>query len=146
MGKVEIGIYCYLTADGLKVLLTAPWVFLHQPYEFSPNCWIWLVDGNQKAKFANNHSKIISSEAIKGIKLKLCRNVHNVSLFTFFFFFFFFFFFVVVVVVFSLFLFVFLFFVFCFCFVFVVLFFFFFFFFFLPLLMCFHRYGNLKFV
>ena len=26
-------------------------------------------------------SKIISSEAIRGMKLKLCRNVHNISLY-----------------------------------------------------------------
>ena len=29
----------------------------------------------------NNNKKIVSSEAIRGIKLKLCRNVHNISLY-----------------------------------------------------------------
>ena len=35
--------------------------------------------GNQKAQFAHKKSKINSSEAICGIKLKLCRNVHSIS-------------------------------------------------------------------
>ena len=37
--------------------------------------------GNRKSKFANKFSKIISTETIVGLKLKLCRNVHNISLF-----------------------------------------------------------------
>ena len=37
--------------------------------------------GNRKAKFMNKFSKIIFSEAIRGMKLKLCRNVHNISLY-----------------------------------------------------------------
>ena len=45
-----------------------------------------LIDclGNQKAKFAKNikkSTKIISSEAIWGIKLKPGRNVHSISLY-----------------------------------------------------------------
>ena len=36
--------------------------------------------GNPKAKFAKNFSKINSSEAVWGIKLKLCSIVSNVSL------------------------------------------------------------------
>ena len=44
MGKMEIGIYCYRTADILtKVLQKRPWVVLYQPYELCPNHWIWLV-------------------------------------------------------------------------------------------------------
>ena len=35
--------------------------------------------GNQKAKFVKKYKKNIS-EAIRGMKLKLCRNVHNISL------------------------------------------------------------------
>ena len=35
--------------------------------------------GNRKAKFEKQYSEIISSEAIRGIKLKLCRNVQNIS-------------------------------------------------------------------
>ena len=37
--------------------------------------------GNRNAKFAKKYSKIISSEAIRGIKLKLCINVHSISLY-----------------------------------------------------------------
>ena len=37
--------------------------------------------GNWNAKFAKKYSKILSSEAIRGMKLKLCRNVHNISLY-----------------------------------------------------------------
>ena len=37
--------------------------------------------GNRKDKFAKKYSKINSSEAIMGVKLKLCRNVHNISLY-----------------------------------------------------------------
>ena len=40
--------------------------------------------GNQKVKFAKNIKKINSSEAIWGIKLKLCRNVHSISLYKLF--------------------------------------------------------------
>ena len=36
----------------------------------------WLP---RKTKFAGK--KIISSEAISGMKLKLCRNIHNISLY-----------------------------------------------------------------
>ena len=36
--------------------------------------------GNRKAKLVKKYSKIISSEAIRGMKLKLC-NVHNISLY-----------------------------------------------------------------
>ena len=43
--------------------------------------------GNQKAKFVKNIKKINSSEAIWVIKLKLCRNVHSISLYRIFFFF-----------------------------------------------------------
>ena len=35
----------------------------------------------QKSKFAKRYAKIISSEAIRGMKLKLCRNVHNIKLY-----------------------------------------------------------------
>ena len=67
MGKVEIGIYFFVTADILtKVLLECLWS--------SPLPTIWILSksliligghGNQKAKFSKNkkHSKIFS-EAI----------------------------------------------------------------------------------
>ena len=82
-GKVKSVLYCYLTVDILsKVLkkysLSSPLpniLFLCKPLNL-----IGCYD-NRKAKFAK---KIISSEAIMGIKLKLCRNVHDINLYTFF--------------------------------------------------------------
>ena len=35
----------------------------------------------RKLKLEKQYSEIISSEAIRGIKLKRCRNVHNISLY-----------------------------------------------------------------
>ena len=61
-----------------KCYRNVPWVVLYETYEFCANHWIWLV---AMAKFANKYSKIISSEAIRGMKLKLCRNVHNIRLY-----------------------------------------------------------------
>ena len=46
-----------------------PWAVLYQPYEFCPNRWIW-------EKYST-----IFSEAIRGMKLKLCINVHKISLY-----------------------------------------------------------------
>ena len=56
------------------------WVVLHQAYHFSPNPSFWLVAIAIemlicKIKYIN----INSSEAIRGIKLKLHKIVHNVS-------------------------------------------------------------------
>ena len=76
MGKVKIGLYCYLTADILtnslqKCSLNSPMpniLFLSIPLDLI-GC-----HGYRKAKFLLK-KKIISSEAISGIKLKLCRNV-----------------------------------------------------------------------
>ena len=69
MGKVKIGIYCYLTADILTKVFQKCLIGCHGNQ-----------NGNQRDKFAKTYSKIISSEAIRGMKLKLCRNVHNISL------------------------------------------------------------------
>ena len=44
----------------------------HQVYHFSPNLSIWQLRLNLQQKY----KKINSSEAIRGIKLKLCRIVH----------------------------------------------------------------------
>ena len=81
MGKVEIGIYCYLTADIMTKVLQK--CFLGSPLS---NVWILskclnLIDchGNWKAKFEKKYSKIICSEAIRVIKLKLCINVQNIN-------------------------------------------------------------------
>ena len=81
MGKVKVALYFYLIADILtkkfqKCSLSSP----------LPNIWILskplnLIGchhlGNWKDKSAKFFWKIISAEAIRGMKLKLCRNVHN---------------------------------------------------------------------
>ena len=76
------GIYCYLTAGILtKVLqkcsLSSP--LPNISFLFKPLNLIGC-HGKQKAKFEKIYSKLISSEAIRGIKLKLCKNVHNIPL------------------------------------------------------------------
>ena len=38
-------------------------------------------DGNIKGKFSKNYSNIFSSEAVRGMKLKLCIYVHDISLY-----------------------------------------------------------------
>ena len=85
MRKVENGIYLCVTADILtKVLLKCFWS--------SPLPTIWILSksliltgghGNRKAKFSKEkkHSKIFL-EAMMGMKLKLCINVHDISLYT----------------------------------------------------------------
>ena len=75
--------YCYLTADILTKGL--------QKYSCSsPLPTIWILSkplnligchGNRNAKFVKKYLKIFCSEAIRGMKLKLCRNVHNISLY-----------------------------------------------------------------
>ena len=77
MGKVKIGIYCSLTAGYFdqKCSLSSPLrnvLFLSKCLKFI-GC-----HGSRKAKFANKYIylEIFSLEAIRGIKLKLCRNVH----------------------------------------------------------------------
>ena len=77
------GIYRYLTAGILtnvlqKYSLSSPLPkisCLSKPHN--------LIDchGNQEAKFAKKYSEIFSSEALRGMKLNLCRNVHNISLY-----------------------------------------------------------------
>ena len=37
--------------------------------------------GNIKGKFSKNYSKLFSSEAIRGMKLKLSIHVHDISLY-----------------------------------------------------------------
>ena len=56
-------------------------VVLYQPYEFCPNRWFWLVaKATKRLNFQKKYSKIFS-EAIRGMKLKLCINVHDISLY-----------------------------------------------------------------
>ena len=81
MGKVEIGIYCYLTADILTKVLQK--CSLSSPL---PTIWILskplnLIGYHGNAKFEKQYSIIFPWEAIRGMKLKLCRNVHNISLY-----------------------------------------------------------------
>ena len=80
---------CMLTYKGKKWKLTfiaislqivwqkfyrnAPWVVLYQT-------WILSKPLNLRIN-ARNILKIIFSEAISGMKLKLCRNVHNIGLY-----------------------------------------------------------------
>ena len=87
MGNVEIGIYFCVTADIMtKVLLKCFWS--------SPLSTIRILSksliltggyGNRKAKFSKKtttkHSKIFFSEAIRRMKLKLCINVYDISLY-----------------------------------------------------------------
>ena len=55
---------------------------LYHRYEF---CLKWLImigcHGNRKAKFSKKKSKNFFSAAIRGMKLKLCKNSHNISLY-----------------------------------------------------------------
>ena len=84
MGKVKICIDCYLTADILtkvsqKCCLSSP---LTNVSVLSKPLNLIGCHGNRKAKFMKQYiKKIISSEAIKGMKLKLCRIVHIISLY-----------------------------------------------------------------
>ena len=86
MGKVEIGIYFCVSTDILtNVLLKCFWS--------SPLPTIWILSksliligchGNRKAKFSKKkkkNQKSFFSEAIRGMKLKLCINVHDISLY-----------------------------------------------------------------
>ena len=83
MGKVKVGLYCYLIAAiltkvlqrcSLSSLLLNIWI-LSKPLNLI-GC-----HGNSRDKFAKKYSKIISLEALRGMKLKVCRNVHNISLY-----------------------------------------------------------------
>ena len=82
MGKVEIGIYFCVTADILTKNLPPPTMWI-----LSKSLILTGGHGNQKAKFSKKktkkkkHSKIFFSEAIWGMKLKLCIHVHDSSLY-----------------------------------------------------------------
>ena len=83
MVKVEIGIYFCVTADILtKFYRNVLGEVLYQTYEFCPNRWFLLVTmTTEMLNFRNKYSKILFSEAIKGMKLKLCINVYDISLY-----------------------------------------------------------------
>ena len=79
---MEIGIYCCLTVDILtkslqKCSLSSP---LPNILILSKLLNLIGYHVNQKVKFAKKYTKIISSEAIM-MKLKLYRNVQNISLY-----------------------------------------------------------------
>ena len=84
MGKVKVGLYCYLIADILTKVLQR--CSLNSPL---PNIQILSKGLNligchdiQKDKLPKKKNrKIISSEAIRGMKLKLCRIIHDISLY-----------------------------------------------------------------
>ena len=83
MGKVEIDIYFCVTADILKTSFTE--MFLEQSSTNLMN-FVQIADFDwlpwqPKGKFSNKYSKMFFSEAIRGIKLKLCINVHDISLY-----------------------------------------------------------------
>ena len=87
---MKIGIYCYLIADILTKVLQK--CSLSGPL---PTIWILSKSlnligwhGNRNTKFSQKYSKIFLEflEAIRGMKLKLCRNVYNISPYENFFF------------------------------------------------------------
>ena len=54
----------------------------YQPYEFCRNRWFWLFAmATERLNVWKKYSKIFFSEAIRGMKLKLCINVHDISLY-----------------------------------------------------------------
>ena len=84
MGKVKIGLYRYHTSTAVILTIFLQKCSLRNPVSniiLSKDMNFIDCHGNGKAKFAQI-IKIISSEAIymQGIKLKLCRNVHNLNL------------------------------------------------------------------
>ena len=81
IGKVKISIYCYLLADILTELYrNVPWFVFCQIYSFcslNKSC----CHGNRKDKFPTKYSNINFSEAVRRIKLKLCRHSYSISLY-----------------------------------------------------------------
>ena len=77
---MKIEIYCHLIADILiKNVQNVSWVVLNQACHFSPTLSIWLVA--IRLNLRKNIKQINSSEAICGLKLKLCSVVHYISLY-----------------------------------------------------------------
>ena len=74
MGKVKVCLYFYLITHILTKVLQN--YSLNNPL---PHVSFLSNPLNLKAKCAKQYSKIISSEAIRGIKRKFCRAVHNIS-------------------------------------------------------------------
>ena len=82
MGK-QTGIYCYFTSDILTtVLQKCPLCNLLPKISLLSKSLNFIgCHGNLKAKFEKTYLKIIPSEAISEIKLKLFRNVYNINLY-----------------------------------------------------------------
>ena len=83
MGHMKVCLHFYLTAAVLTKVLQK--CSLSSPL---PKIWILskplnLIGrhGNRNAKFVEKKSKPVSSKTISGMKLELCRNVHNISLY-----------------------------------------------------------------
>ena len=77
-------IYCYLIADILTKLLQKCSLSGPQPnilFFFFPSLNLIGYHGNKKSKFATKYSKIKSSEAVWGIKLKFSSIVSNIKLY-----------------------------------------------------------------
>ena len=73
MGKAKIVIYCCLIADILtKFNRNVSWVVLFLMFEFGQNCWIWWV------AVATEMLNLLF-RTISRMKLKLSKNVHNIS-------------------------------------------------------------------
>ena len=83
MGKLKVCLYFYLTADILTKVLHKCSLSSHLPNVWFLSKLLNLIGchSNRKTKFANKFSKIIFSEAIRVMKLKLYINVHNICLF-----------------------------------------------------------------
>ena len=83
MGKVEIGIYLCVTADILtKDLQKCSWISpLPTTWILSKSLILIGCHGNRKAKCSKRYTQLFFSEAIRGMKVKLCINVHDISLY-----------------------------------------------------------------
>ena len=68
----------YFDKSFLEMVVECP---LPNIYFFSKPLNLISCHGNQKAKFSKKYLTLNSSEAILGIKLKLCRNIHSISLY-----------------------------------------------------------------
>ena len=80
MGKWKLAVIAIsLQIFWQKNYRSIPWKVLYQTYHFCPNLLIWFVAmATERLNLWKNIKKIISSDAIRGIKLKLCWNIHNV--------------------------------------------------------------------
>ena len=85
MGKVEIVISVLLQIFWQMFYWNVSGIVLYQPYEFCSNRWFWLVAmATKRLNFRKQYSKIFFSETIRGMKLKLYINVHDISLYIYY--------------------------------------------------------------